>query len=799
MVTVKEARQQLTQQQQILAQTKTQITGTSLPAISVAQLRTRGRAQILQRESRERQLAGAKERELTKLQPVERELKRAEKEVVRFEEAIKKQEERRRAFDKALDLFIEKKPIVGLTGLEEQFFKQISQGKQTAIRLSIEKAIGELKAKGVKEIKPIFEKGKAIPIGFEGIKFETITKPRERITFGDPNKFAQSFRRATGSDSFTIAIPLRRENGKVRVQDFNFQFEGDKIVKAQPTGTALLTETQFLKVDKRRRDKNPGFNFGDTRIEITIPKEALKVIELPPEKLEPPRLPPRPRPGALELERQIELIGSKLPGGKKFLQFFAGKSLLQITEEGFDVAAKKLLAVSAKVPVPPGLIKKFPFLSKEIQADEATQITSDFLKFVFFTPAFATAVKGQVKAKQKVQTKTKTTAAKKEKAKKIVRTFEDIFKRKGVKPTESKVKELVTRFVKDQKDPQLKEIALRNLNELLKDLNRKGIIRNFALDAETGTIQFFERFPIPKPAIELVVERIPTLGQAGTVGGIVQTIFRTRTVPKAAPKNRIREIDQQRRKIIEDRAKLSPAEKARTTQAFNARLATLVGLRLKQVTKQVTQQVQLTKQVTKQAQKIKQRQIQTQRQVSQLKLAQLLFPQQALKKQQLQKALQKLKEPILKKLPFPPFLLLKPVVKKKKKLKRIPPSKIGYNVKVKSKGKFKKVNVNPLTKKKARNLGAFLTDKSTARTFRILRSGTKAQKPFLKVPQAYFKKNIRKFRGKKVKGIIQPIKKLAIEKIKFAIDSRGEKRQLSVARLRARLFKTAKKRRKKKK
>ena len=95
-------------------------------------------------------------------------------------------------------------------------------------------------------------------------------------------------------------------------------------------------------------------------------------------------------------------------------------------------------------------------------------------------------------------------------------------------------------------------------------------------------------------------------------------------------------------------------------------------------------------------------------------------------------------------------------------------------------------------------MGAFLIDKSTARTFSILKSGTNAQKPFLKVPEAYFKKNIRKFRGRKVKGIVQPIKRLAIEKVKFAIDSRGEKRQLSVARLRARLFKTAKKRRKRK-
>lgn len=153
--------------------------------------------------------------------------------------------------------------------------------------------------------------------------------------------------------------------------------------------------------------------------------------------------------------------------------------------------------------------------------------------------------------------------------------------------------------------------------------------------------------------------------------------------------------------------------------------------------------------------------------------------------------------PFIPKLPLlPPVKIPKEKVKKKPKV-RVKIKEAGYNTFVKSKGKFRKQNIVPITKKKAQNLGSFLVDKSTSRTFEIKLAKKKAQKPKLRVPPKYFEKNIRKFRGKKIKGKIQPIKNLAIEKIKFAIDSRGEKRQLSAARIRARLFKAFKKRKKK--
>ncbi|KKN08447.1 hypothetical protein LCGC14_1056510, partial [marine sediment metagenome] len=53
---------------------------------------------------------------------------------------------------------------------------------------------------------------------------------------------------------------------------------------------------------------------------------------------------------------------------------------------------------------------------------------------------------------------------------------------------------------------------------------------------------------------------------------------------------------------------------------------------------------------------------------------------------------------------------------------------------------------------------------------------------------AYFKKTRIKYRGRKIKGKIQPLINLGIEKVKFAIDTKREKQQLSAARVRSELL-----------
>ncbi len=210
---------------------------------------------------------------------------------------------------------------------------------------------------------------------------------------------------------------------------------------------------------------------------------------------------------------------------------------------------------------------------------------------------------------------------------------------------------------------------------------------------------------------------------------------------------------------------------------------------------------QKSRQLLKQEQAVQQKLSEStkQAQASQIQLqtfSQQFKQLQKFKQSQLQRTRERIritKPPELKIPKRPPFIPIREIVKKKIKPIRVPLSLGGFNVFVREKGLFKKMNKAILKRPKAFDLGAFLTDKSTARTLKIKQVPFKSQKPILKVPSDYFKKNRRKFRGPKRKGKIQPIKNLAIEKRKFAIDSKSEVKQLSAARIRARLFKPKKK------
>ena len=150
--------------------------------------------------------------------------------------------------------------------------------------------------------------------------------------------------------------------------------------------------------------------------------------------------------------------------------------------------------------------------------------------------------------------------------------------------------------------------------------------------------------------------------------------------------------------------------------------------------------------------------------------------------------------------PPPPFGGDPSSISKKRGVGGITKRNKGFDTLVKSRGKFKKQNLVPLSKRKADDLGAFLVDKSTARSWVTPPAKKTAQKPKLKVPQNYFSNTVRKYRGKKTKGIEAPLTSRGnkIERSKFAIDSLGEKRQLSVARQKAKLLKAFKSRQKNK-
>lgn len=149
--------------------------------------------------------------------------------------------------------------------------------------------------------------------------------------------------------------------------------------------------------------------------------------------------------------------------------------------------------------------------------------------------------------------------------------------------------------------------------------------------------------------------------------------------------------------------------------------------------------------------------------------------------------------------PLTPLIPLIPPSKKaagKKKLlvKPFQPKGKGYNVVVKSKGRFMRVNIKPITKNKARDLGAFVSDQSLGATFKIIKTRRQAKVPKITIPRDYFGITRKKFRSPIKKGKKVPVKNLFIEKRKNRLDTIREVKKIQAAKLIANLRRKAKKR-----
>lgn len=181
-----------------------------------------------------------------------------------------------------------------------------------------------------------------------------------------------------------------------------------------------------------------------------------------------------------------------------------------------------------------------------------------------------------------------------------------------------------------------------------------------------------------------------------------------------------------------------------------------------QMSTSATRQAQLQKQITLQ----KQLQKQTAKQISKLKLKQRRLPTRLLP---------------------PPFFGVdrkRRLIRKKKVVE-----KFGYNAFAKQKGLFRKLNKRPISRAKAKDLAAWVVDNSTSARGKIVKViGSRAKKPLKRIPKNYFTKTSKKYRTfkivnkKKVK-----LKNEFIEKRKHRIDTKGEKRGLSAARVVAKL------------
>jgi hypothetical protein len=124
--------------------------------------------------------------------------------------------------------------------------------------------------------------------------------------------------------------------------------------------------------------------------------------------------------------------------------------------------------------------------------------------------------------------------------------------------------------------------------------------------------------------------------------------------------------------------------------------------------------------------------------------------------------------------------------KRKKLPKKISELKEGYDVFGKSRGKLVKLNRIPLSKKDALSRGSYAIDHSTARTLTIKKAKKKVKKlgSIRKKEQRYAARSAHKLRSfRKKRGKRITLDRKLIEKRKYLIDTKGEKRGLTLARL----------------
>lgn len=119
--------------------------------------------------------------------------------------------------------------------------------------------------------------------------------------------------------------------------------------------------------------------------------------------------------------------------------------------------------------------------------------------------------------------------------------------------------------------------------------------------------------------------------------------------------------------------------------------------------------------------------------------------------------------------------------KQKKRFSKAIPS---YNVFAKVGKKFYKISKGPLARSDALSKGAYAVDNTTARTFKIVRAGKRRSVNTIPTNErGYFNKIGKKLRGFKIRrGQRFKVVPKYIEKRKYGIDTKGEKRGLSIAR-----------------
>ncbi|KKN69583.1 hypothetical protein LCGC14_0438860 [marine sediment metagenome] len=488
-----------------------------------------------------------------------------------------------------------------------------------------------------------------------------------------------------------------------------------------------------------------------------------------------------------EIELEKKLFGERIKGSP------TREEQVTALKEGFPPV--RVFEFGAE-----GFLKAGEFVTQSKAPPPARQLAKDVLEDVFIFATFSPFINSATAKKGSTEAKVTKTRTKKKVDKTKIDKLRDL--REEIKTSSNdKVKSFIEKTVKEIETSKLTKVQkaerLRNLEIFVREARGQISIQ----DGKIVPIVKLEKLPVfkkvTKPTIVEVQIKVPKLIRLEKTKEILSaTSIKNRlTVTKAKEKNKKRVEQAQKplgQKYKEAQRRVSPLELFTISQEIS-QLTRQIGLsKNKQdslskqllATKSLSAQKSLLKQMSalKSGQKLLSRQLS--KQMSALKVAQ----KQVQRGRGIGKGIPRGR--LLRRgRPFPiPF---GGGLRRKAVKRLIETKKQGYNSFAKAKGKFKKLNKVPLTKTQARNLSAFIVDNSTSARGLIKRvAGKKALKPRTRIPVGYFSRTRKKYRTFKiVKGRRIPLKNEIIELRGKRIDTRGEKKGLSVARSLAKLRK----------
>ena len=529
-----------------MAQRRQQIGEFALPVLTQEQVRRQTQQSIIQREQQQKQLQQFQRQQLQKLQPFQTQITQAQ-------EQLQKQSAFSSQVRAGFARILQGKPVDPTTSgqARTQIQKILDSDPALKSRLA-----GGLPS-GLSEARKTF-------LIKSGNGLDEKTSALQKIVSAQISKMPSLDTIEIGGQTFSVAPALQEKfvrtfqaptitSPDLDLEQFELrqtgQFKGIpttsffSLTTGKEATRKQQTELRKLQVEQREVETGKGFRFRDIEFkEFLFPTQTFK----------------DPKTG--ETFFRDPDTGELKPFVDKSVQQFVENKLTDF----FNTASEKSIELAS--PILPDSVEDLA-----LTKFGGFQFT-DQLKFLFFAPAITTAGVKTGKAKAVVKQKIKPKITKKVEIKSVTKGFENEFRKGNLDVINQRLRDL-SKVVQSQKDLGKKEIAIVNLQKILRDLNQKGIIRGFAIDEKTGLFNVnlrATRVDVKPPTITIDISEFAKVGRLEQIGKLLTGVKTGEGIStgRAKENERVRQAREKNRQRIENSRKTIGERVSPTAKPF---------------------------------------------------------------------------------------------------------------------------------------------------------------------------------------------------------------------------------------